>query len=225
MGDVVTLVEKAQQAFDQDEAARLNKKIRKNQFDFNDFLSQLQQVKKMGNMKDLLGMIPGMGKAMKDVDMSKIKLDMEKAMKDIDWNKIKIDIDESMAKVDWDKIKLDIDKVKEINFDKLKIEMDDLKIDLEKMGPEIRKSMDAAKVEIEKAKVELKEYKTLVDDLDKQGLINKKDGYKIEHKDGKLLINGKDAPAGVYEKHKAFLKKHETFSINQDEDNFNIDLD
>ena len=54
---------------DQDEAARLNKKIRKNQFDFNDFLSQLQQVKKMGNMKDLLGMIPGMGKAMKDVDI------------------------------------------------------------------------------------------------------------------------------------------------------------
>jgi len=69
MGDVVSLVEKAQQAFDEDEAARLNKKIRKNQFDFNDFLSQLQQVKKMGNMKDLLGMIPGMGKALKGVDI------------------------------------------------------------------------------------------------------------------------------------------------------------
>jgi len=69
MGDVVTLVEKAQEAFDQEEAARLNKKIRKNQFDFNDFLSQLEQVKKMGNMKDLLGMIPGMGKAIKDVDI------------------------------------------------------------------------------------------------------------------------------------------------------------
>jgi signal recognition particle subunit SRP54 len=69
MGDVVSLVEKAQQAFDQDEAARLNKKIRKNQFDFNDFLSQLEQVKKMGNMKDLLGMIPGMGKAMKGLDI------------------------------------------------------------------------------------------------------------------------------------------------------------
>jgi signal recognition particle subunit SRP54 len=69
MGDVVSLVEKAQEVFDQDEAARLSKKIRKNQFDFNDFLSQLEQVKKMGNMKDLLGMIPGMGKAMKDVDI------------------------------------------------------------------------------------------------------------------------------------------------------------
>lgn len=69
MGDVVTLVEKAQLVFDEDEAKRLNKKIRKNQFDFNDFLSQLEQVKKMGNMKDLLGMIPGVGKAIKDIDI------------------------------------------------------------------------------------------------------------------------------------------------------------
>jgi signal recognition particle subunit SRP54 len=60
MGDVVTLVEKAQDAFDQEEAKRLNRRIRKNQFDFNDFLSQIEQVKKMGNMKDLLGMIPGL---------------------------------------------------------------------------------------------------------------------------------------------------------------------
>lgn len=69
MGDVVTLVEKAQDAFDQEEAKRLNRRIRKNQFDFNDFLSQIEQVKKMGNMKDLLGMIPGLGKAVKDVDI------------------------------------------------------------------------------------------------------------------------------------------------------------
>jgi signal recognition particle subunit SRP54 len=69
MGDVVSLVERAQQAFDEDEAKRLSKKIRKNQFDFNDFLHQLGQIKKMGNMKDLIGMIPGMGKAMKDVDI------------------------------------------------------------------------------------------------------------------------------------------------------------
>ncbi len=69
MGDVISLVERAQQAYDEDEAKRLSKKIRKNQFDFNDFLQQLQQVKKMGNMKDLLGMIPGMGKAMKGVDL------------------------------------------------------------------------------------------------------------------------------------------------------------
>lgn len=69
MGDVVSLVEKAQQTFDEDEARRLNKKIRKNQFDFNDFLSQLEQIKKMGNIKDLLGMIPGMGKALRNIDV------------------------------------------------------------------------------------------------------------------------------------------------------------
>ena len=69
MGDVTTLVEKAQQVFDEEEAERLNRKIRKNQFDFNDFLSQLQQIKKMGNIKDLVKMIPGMGKALRDVDI------------------------------------------------------------------------------------------------------------------------------------------------------------
>jgi signal recognition particle subunit SRP54 len=70
MGDVVSLVEKAQQNFDEDEAKRLNAKMRKNQFDLTDFLKQLDQIKKMGNMKDMLGMIPGMGKAMKDVDIN-----------------------------------------------------------------------------------------------------------------------------------------------------------
>jgi signal recognition particle subunit SRP54 len=69
MGDVVSLVERAQQQFDEDEARRLSKKIRKNQFDFDDFLSQLQQIKKMGNIKDLMGMIPGMGKALKNIDV------------------------------------------------------------------------------------------------------------------------------------------------------------
>jgi signal recognition particle subunit SRP54 len=70
MGDVVSLVEKAQQSFTEEEARLLNAKMRKNQFDFNDFLKQLEQIKKMGNMKDMLGMIPGMGKAMKDVDIN-----------------------------------------------------------------------------------------------------------------------------------------------------------
>ena len=69
MGDVVSLVEKAQEQFDEKEAKRLQKKIHKNKFDFNDFLSQIQQIKKMGNVKDLMGMIPGMGKAMKNVDI------------------------------------------------------------------------------------------------------------------------------------------------------------
>jgi signal recognition particle subunit SRP54 len=69
MGDVISLVERAQQQFDEDEAKRINAKIRKNQFNFDDFLSQLEQIKKMGNIKDLMGMIPGMSKAMKDVEI------------------------------------------------------------------------------------------------------------------------------------------------------------
>jgi signal recognition particle subunit SRP54 len=69
MGDVISLVERAQQSFDEDEAKRINSKIRTNNFNFDDFLSQLEQVKKMGNIKDLMGMIPGMGKAMKGLDI------------------------------------------------------------------------------------------------------------------------------------------------------------
>ncbi|AXY76059.1 signal recognition particle protein [Paraflavitalea soli] len=70
MGDITTLVEKAQAQFDEAQAKKLEKKIRKNQFDFEDFKQQLEQIKKMGNIKDLLGMIPGVGKAVKDIDIS-----------------------------------------------------------------------------------------------------------------------------------------------------------
>ncbi|PIE88771.1 MAG: signal recognition particle protein [Bacteroidetes bacterium] len=69
MGDIVSLVEKAQEQFDAEQARKLQKKIAKNQFNFDDFLSQIQQIKKMGNVKDLMGMIPGMGKALKNVDI------------------------------------------------------------------------------------------------------------------------------------------------------------
>ncbi len=69
MGDIVSLVEKAQNAYDEEEARKLQKKIAKNQFNFDDYLSQIQQIKKMGNLKDLASMIPGVGKAIKDVDI------------------------------------------------------------------------------------------------------------------------------------------------------------
>ena len=69
MGDVVSLVERAQQQFDEKQARELEKKIRKNKFDFNDFMNQIQQIKKMGNIKELAGMIPGVGKAIKDIDI------------------------------------------------------------------------------------------------------------------------------------------------------------
>ena len=69
MGDIVSLVERAQQQYDEEEARRLQKKIAKNQFDFNDFLAQIAQIKKMGNLKELASMIPGVGKAIKDIDI------------------------------------------------------------------------------------------------------------------------------------------------------------
>ena len=69
MGDIVSLVERAQEQYDEEEARRLEKRIQKNQFDFNDFYKQIQQIKKMGNLKDLAGMIPGVGKAIKDIDI------------------------------------------------------------------------------------------------------------------------------------------------------------
>ncbi|MEZ5021605.1 MAG: signal recognition particle protein [Bacteroidales bacterium] len=69
MGDIVSLVEKAQEQYDEEEARKLQKKIAKDQFDFNDFISQIHQIKKMGNMKDLMGMIPGVGKAIKNLDI------------------------------------------------------------------------------------------------------------------------------------------------------------
>lgn len=70
MGDIVSFVERAQEQYDEEDARRLKKKIVKNQFDFNDFLDQIAQIKKMGNMKDLMGMIPGVGKAIRDIDIS-----------------------------------------------------------------------------------------------------------------------------------------------------------
>ena len=69
MGDIVSLVERAQEQYDEEEARRLQKKIAKNQFDFNDFLAQIHQIKKMGNIKELASMIPGVGKAIKDMDI------------------------------------------------------------------------------------------------------------------------------------------------------------
>jgi signal recognition particle subunit SRP54 len=70
MGDITTLVERAQMEFDEVENKKLERKIRANKFDFDDFKTQLNQIKKMGNLKDLLGMIPGLGKAIKDIDIS-----------------------------------------------------------------------------------------------------------------------------------------------------------
>jgi chromosome segregation ATPase len=108
---------------------------------------------------------------------------------------------------------------------KLNEEMKKLGEELKEMGPKLEKEMQKAKEEIEKAKAEIKEYKTFVDGLENDGLISKKDGYTLKHKDGELLINGKKADASTYSKYRSFLDKHPKFSINKSDDDFDMDMD
>ena len=89
----------------------------------------------------------------------------------------------------------------------------------------MEKELQKAKAELDKAKETLKEYKTFVDGLENDGLISKKAGYTIRHKEGKLIINGKEADQKVYNKYKPFLDKHPSVNIRQSDDDFNIDLD
>jgi hypothetical protein len=180
-------------------------------------------------------------KALKDVDMDKIRKEVEasiakidfnkikdeiaEAMKEVDMAKIQQEVQESLAKVDWDKIKTELDKVKDIDMKQIEKEMEKIKEEMKDLGPKIEKEMERAKVEIEKAKVEIKEYKEFVNGLENDGLINKKEGYSLKHKDAELFINGKKASEQTYNKYRPFLEKHKKFSIKKDDDDFDIDLD
>ena len=180
-------------------------------------------------------------KAMKDIDMAKIqrevqeslaKVDFEKikrevaeAMKEVDMVKIQKEVQESLAKVDWEKMKAEMDKVKDIDMKQLEKEMQKVKEEMKDLGPKIEKEMKKARVEIEKAKVEIKEYKEFVNGLENDGLINKKENYSLEHKDGELFINGKKASDATYNKYRPFLEKHKKFNIKKDDDDFDIDMD
>jgi hypothetical protein len=157
-------------------------------------------------------------KAMKNMDFDKIKVDIEMAMKEVDAVKIKMDIESSLARIDMEKIKLELEKVKDIDFSKMEVELKNIK-------PELEKSLAEAKVSIEKAKTELKEFKTFVDGLEKDGLINKKEPYKIEHNNGVLKINDKTQSGDVYNKYRAFLEKHKNFTLKKDTDDFDLDID
>jgi len=157
-------------------------------------------------------------KAMKEIDVVKLKAEIDKAMKEIDPVKIKAEIEASLSKVDMEKIKAEMEKIKEVDMKKIAEEMKNIK-------PEIEKSITDAKESIEKAKAELKEYKSFIDNLDEDGLINKKENYTIKHEDGTLTINGKKQSAEVYNKYKAFLQKHKEFNIKKDEEDFDIDMD
>lgn len=180
-------------------------------------------------------------KAMKEVDMAKIQKEVEEslakvdfnkikeeiadAMKDIDMAKIQQEVKESLAKVDFNKIKEELEKVKEVDMKKLDEDMKKLSEEMKELGPKMQKEMEKAKVEMEKAKAEIKEYKGFVDGLENDGLINKKEGYSLKHKDGELFINGQKASEKTYNKYRSFLEKHKKFNIEKDNDDFNIDID
>ena len=180
-------------------------------------------------------------KAMKELDMDKIRKEVEvsiakidfdeinkeiaKAMKEIDIAKIQKEVQESLAKVDWDKMKAEMEKVKEIDMSKLNEEMKKVQEEMKGLGPKLEKEMEKAKIEIEKAKAEIKEYKEFVNGLENDGLINKKEGYTLKHKDGELFINGKKASEQTYSKYRSFLEKHKKFNIEKNCENVDIDTD
>ena len=161
-------------------------------------------------------------KALKEVDMEKIRAEVNKVTNEIDAAKIDKELKESLASVDWEKMNKQMEEMKKIDMSKLDAEMKKMEIEMKGLGPKIEKEMENAKASIEKAKVELKEYKGFVDGLEKDGLINKKEGYTIQHRNGELIINGKKQPADVYNKYRTFLKKHEKFTIKKSDDDFNI---
>jgi hypothetical protein len=175
---------------------------------------------------DMAKMKTEMEKAMKEVDMEKIKDQIEKATKEIDAAKIERDVKESLARVDWEKMKKDMaaqmEEIKKIDMSKVAEDMKKVEKEMKELGPKIEKEMQKAKVDIEKAKEEMKEYKSFVDGLDQDGLINKKEAYSIQHKNGELIINGKKQPADVYNKYRSFLEKHKKFNIKKSDNDFNI---
>jgi len=162
-------------------------------------------------------------KAMKAVDMEKMKDEIAKATQQIDAAKIQSDVKESLDKIDWKKMEKDLEEVKKIDMSKLNEDMKKLDLQMKELGPKIEKELENVKVEIAKAKEEMKEYKAFVDGLDQDGLINKKEPYSIEHKNGALIINGKKQPPSVYSKYRSFLEKHKKFNIKKSDDDFNID--
>jgi len=210
---------------------KADKKIR----DLDDVLDELDRVELKVDMEKVNAQL---NEAMKQMDRAKIQMDVDKAMKEVDMEKIRAEVErvthdidaakiekelrESLASVDWENMNKQMEEVKKIDMGKLDADMKKMEIEMKGLGPKIEKEMENAKVNIEKAKAEMKEYKSFVDGLEKDGLINKKEGYSIQHKNGELIINGKKQPADVYNKYRTFLQKHEKFTIKKSDDDFNI---
>jgi hypothetical protein len=208
-----------------------------------DTVPQKEKIERERKIRDLDEALQELDKAKLDIDMDKINselenirpqlqkelananLEVKKALKEIDVAKLKSDVEASIAKIDWEKMKHDLDKVQEINMEKMNVDMKKVDEELKKIKPDLEKNLQKAKIQIEKAKSEMKEYKTFVDGLEKDGLINKKEGYSIKHKEGELIINGKKQPEDIYRKYQGFLHNHKNFSIEKNDADFNFEHD
>ena len=167
---------------------------------------------------DMVKMKADLAKQLKEIDKQKLQLATDEALaslKPVDAKKIKKEVAESLEKIDFQKIEAEVAKVKEIEMKKIEAELKQLK-------PELEKSMQKAREDMEKAKAEMRAFKTFTDDLEKAGLIDKSKGYEIEIKESTLLINGKEQPAEVYNKHRDFLQKHKNTTIKNRDGDFNI---
>ena len=155
--------------------------------------------------------------AMKEIDAEKIKASVAEGIKEIDAQKIKMQVQEAMAQIDMEKINAEIAEFKKTELPKIEVELKNLK-------PQIEAELKKAKTEVEKAKKEMQDYKAFEDGLANDDLINKKEGYTIEHKDGKLIINGKTQPQAVYNKYRSFLDNHKKFKLEKNENDFDLNL-
>ncbi len=209
-----------------------------NELDRADFNINMEKMQK--EIADAMKKIDGdkikmeIDKALMEVDMAKIqkeiqeslaKIDFKKiqeevtlAMKEVDAAAIQKEVQESLAKIDWEKIKLEMEKVKDIDIKKITEEMKKVQEEMKELGPEMQKEM-------QKVKVEMEQYKGFIDELDNDGLINKKEAYKLKHKNGELFINGEKASEKTYNKYRNFLDKHKKFDIEKSDDDFDIDID
>jgi len=157
-------------------------------------------------------------KALQEENLQKMKAELDKNVKAIDFDKIKAEIENSVAKVDWDKIHAEMEKAKTVNLEKIQSNLKEIK-------PQIEKSMKEAHESIEKAKKELTAYKNFIEELSKDGLVDKNKDYIIEYKAGKLMINNTEQPASVTNKYQSFLKGKKDFTIEKSNDDFNIKND
>ncbi|MCE3282218.1 MAG: hypothetical protein K0Q66_955 [Chitinophagaceae bacterium] len=158
--------------------------------------------------------------AMSKVDMKKIEAEIKAAMEKVDWNKIRVDVDKAMKEAEVEMKKIDFGKI-EKEMEQLKLELKeidlDIKIDAEKIRKEVEEGMKKGKEGKEKAMAEVKLLKEFTDELEKDGLIDKKKGYKVEVKDGELYINGTKQSKETTEKYRKYFKK-DNFSISTDGD-------